>query len=139
MKFVYSFLAVSLLSVSSYACPNLSGSWTCRSAEGDVVSYLTLDSINTLELNLLIRKSSIGNVKQSEVLYLNVGKRASDLGDSYVGLCTSKAVILKTTGKNGEILDVVYTLLSRNNMKIDTYTSSIKSVNCTKIAYDQVD
>lgn len=135
MKTIYSFIAISLISISSMACPNLTGEWNCKSSQGETVK-MNLNSINKDDYNMLMVVSDVGTkVQTTEALTLNVGKQQSR-DYSYRANCKRDSIVIDFETVLGPVT-VVYTSLGNNEMLMSSSNKKVsndKVMTCSKFS-----
>lgn len=133
-----SFLIVSLVSFSSFACPDLTGEWLC----GNKQPNFKISSEEVLDTSFL---KVIGNYDQANpderIYILGAGSQYNN-GASYSGSCNPNGVIITLRDsldqKNDAELKESFILVDNNTLKIrlesNELTPKLSVTTCTKFS-----
>ena len=135
MKTVCSFIAITLISISSMACPNLTGKWTCQTSDGEA-ARVNLTSVNKEDSNFLILVNDVGTpVQTSATLALNVGKQIEN-DYSYSATCGNNYVAIDLETAFGPV-SLRYTLKNASQLLINTASQNAdynSVISCKKLS-----
>lgn len=141
MKLIYAVIAISFVGSFALACPNLNGSWACRSADGQKSLKLKLSTLYTTEGTYLMSNKEtylldVGNVAGKDGIYnASCGETIKPTMPDQDTRVNKNVIRIKTEGAQG-VSEVKYSLKSKYDLEV-TKTSpggNVEVMSCINLS-----
>lgn len=119
-----SFLSVILISSSSFACPDLTGSWACM----DQQLKFKISSEKVLDTNFLKVSSNQKLIMPNETIYVLEAGNQYKGRDSYIGICDVNSVVIKMLTSKPDSQQDSFVLIDNDTLGISLVSTNISTI-----------